>query len=162
MSNHNQVLIFLNGEDQSILSKKSNKIILSEKKLEHLTQDHTLLQTNFESLEDLIKANAIIKSQFLQIDDLIIINKDINLNMISYQYDYNHIKQNYQILMNTIYFINLLVPLFNKQFHFILSFDNDNHYKVHFNNFKISLINYLKSLKKDLLKSSVIDIKILN
>ena len=75
---------------------------------------------------------------------MIIINKDINLNMISYQYDYNHIKQNYQILMNTIYFINLLVPLFNKQFHFILSFDNDNHYKVHFNNFKISLINYLK------------------
>ena len=161
MSN-NQVLIILNGQDQRILSEESNKIILSEKKLEYIAQDHTLLQTNFYSLEDLIKANEIIKSHFSEIDELIIINKDIDLNMISYQYDYNHIKQNYQILMNIIYFINLLVPLYKKKFYFKLSFDNDNHYKIHFNNFKISLINYLKSLKKDLVKSSSINIKILN
>ena len=159
---HNQVLIILNGEDQTVLSESSNKIILAKKKQENITQDHTLLQTNFDSLEDLIKANTIIKSQFSKIDELVIIYRNIDLNMISYQYDYNQIKQNYQELMNIIYFINLLVPLLKKEFSFILSFEKDNHYKVHFNNFKMSLIKYLESLKIDLVKSINIDIKILN
>ena len=161
MSN-NQVLIILNGEDQTVLSEKSNKIILTKKKQENITQDHTLLQTNFDSLEDLIKANTIIKSQFSKIDELVIVYRNIDLNMISYQYDYNHIKQNYQELMNIIYFINLLVPLLKDKFSFILSFEKDNHYKVHFNNFKMSLIKYLESLKVDLVKSININIKILN
>ena len=158
----NQVLIILNGEDQTVLSESSNKIILAKKKQENINHDHTLLMTNFDSLEDLIKANTIIKSQFSKIDELVIIYKNIDLNMISYQYDYNHIKQNYQELMNIIYFINLLVPLLKDKFSFILSFDKDNHYKVHFNNFKISLIKYLESLKVDLVKSTNINIKILN
>ena len=155
----NQILIILNGEDQRILSSKSNKIILAEKKLQNIKQDHTLLQSNFESLEDLIKAEAIIKNLFLKIDELVIINKDIDLNMISYQYDYSHIKKNYQVLVNIIYFINLLIPLFNHEFRFVLSFEKDNHYKIHLNNFKISLINYLNSIKIDLVKSNYIDIK---
>ena len=158
MSN-NQILVILNGEDHRILSRSSNKIILSKKKLENINLDHTLLQTNFESLEDFIKAESIIKNQFSKIDELIIVNKEIDLNMISYQYDYNHIKSNYQILINIIYFINLLLPLFNNKFNFILSFEKDNHYKVHLNNFKLSLMNYLKSLKKDLVKSNIINIK---
>ena len=159
---HNQVLIILNGEDQTILSEISNKIILAEKKQENITHDHTLLQTNFDSIEDLIKANTIIKSQFSKIDELIIVYRNIDLNMISYQYDYNHIKKNYQELLNIIYFINLLVPLFKNKFRFILSFEKDNHYKVHFNNFKMSLIKYIESLKKDLMKSININIKIIN
>ena len=158
----NQVLIILNGEDQTVLSESSNKIILAKKKQENIIQDHTLLQTNFDSLEDLIKANTIIKSQFSKIDELVIIYRNIDLNMISYQYDYNHIKQNYQELMNIIYFINLLVPLLKDKFSFILSFEKDNHYKVHFNNLKMSLIKYLESLKVDLVKSNNINIKILN
>ena len=161
MSN-NQVLIILNGEDHRVLSKNSNKIILARKKQENIIHDHTLLQTNFDSLEDLIKANTIIKSQFSKIDELVIVYRNIDLNMISYQYDYNHIKQNYQELMNIIYFINLLVPLLKEKFSFILSFEKDNHYKVHFNNFKMSLINYLNSLKKDLVNSNNIKIKILS
>ena len=161
MSN-NQIFIILNGEDQKIFSKRSNKIILAKKKQENIIHDHTLLQTNFDSLEDLVKANTIIKNQFSKIDELIIVNKNIDLNMISYQYDYNHIKQNYLELMNIIYFINLLVPLLKKEFRFILSLDKDNHYKVHFNNFKMSLIKYLETLKADLIKSTNINIKILN
>ncbi len=156
---YNQILIVINGEDQRVLSENSNKIILAEKKLQNITQDHTLLQSTFDSLEDLIKAEAIIKNQFSKIDELVIVNNHIDLNMISYQYDYNHIKQNYKVLMNIIYFINLLIPLFNNEFHFILSFEKDNHYKVHLNNFKISLINYLNSLKIDLEKSKNISIK---
>ena len=89
----------MNGEDQKILSESSNKIILTKKKQENIAHDHTLLQTNFDSLEDLIKANTIIKSQFSKIDEMIIIYKNIDLNMISYQYDYNNIKQIYQELM---------------------------------------------------------------
>ncbi len=161
MSN-NQVLIILNGEDLKVLSDSSNKIILAKKKQENITHDHILLQTNFDSLEDLIKANTIIKSQFSKIDELVIIYRNIDLNMISYQYDYNHIKQNYQELLNIIYFINLLVPLLKSEFKFILSFEKDNHYKVHFNNFKISLVKYLETLKVDLVKSTKISIKILN
>ena len=161
MSN-SHILIFLNGEDQNVLSVNSNKIILAKKNLENINLDHTLLQTNFEYLEDFIKAESIIKNQFSKIDELIIVNNKIDLNMISYQYDYNYIKQNYQVLMNIIYFINLLIPLFNKKFRFVLSFEKDNHYKIHYNNFKLSLINYLKSLKIDLVKSNVIDIKILD
>ena len=152
----------MNGEDQTVLSENSNKIILAKKKQENINHDHTLLMTNFDSLEDLIKANTIIKSQFSKIDELVIIYKNIDLNMISYQYNYNHIKQNYQELMNIIYFINLLVPLLKDKFSFILSFEKDNHYKVHFNNFKMSLIKYLESLKVDLVKSNNINIKILN
>ena len=158
----NQVLIILNGEDETVLSEKSNKIILAKKKQENITHDHTLLQTNFDSLEDLIKANTIIKSQFSKIDELIIVYRNIDLNMISYQYDYQHIKQNYQTLMNIIYFINLLIPLLKNEFSFILSLEKDSHYKVHFNNFKISLIRYLETLKVDLAKSTNINIKILN
>ena len=158
----NQVLIILNGEDQTVLSESSNKIILAKKKQENITYDHTLLQTNFDSLEDLIKANTIIKNQFSKIDELVIVYRNIDLNMISYQYDYNHIKQNYQELLNIIYFINLLVPLLENEFSFILSFEKDNHYKVHFNNFKMSLIKYLETLKADLIKSININIKILN
>jgi hypothetical protein len=159
---NNQVLIILNGEDLKVLSDSSNKIILAKKKQENITHDHILLQTNFDSLEDLIKANTIIKSQFSKIDELVIIYRNIDLNMISYQYDYNHIKQNYQELLNIIYFINLLVPLLKSEFKFILSFEKDNHYKVHFNNFKISLVKYLETLKVDLVKSTKISIKILN
>ena len=155
----NQILIFLNGEDQRVLSENSHKIILAKKKLHNINQDHTLLQSTFESLEDLIKAEAIIKNQFSKIDELVIVNNHIDLNMISYQYDYNYIKQNYKVLMNIIYFINLLIPLFNKEFRFVLSFEKDNHYKVHLNNFKMSLINYLNSLKIDLVESNNIKIK---
>ena len=63
----NQILIVLNGEDQRVLSKNSHKIILAEKELQNINQDHTLLQSTFESLEDLIKAEAIIKNQFSKI-----------------------------------------------------------------------------------------------
>ena len=158
MSN-NQIYIVLNGEFQNTLNANSNKIILAKKNLDNINLDHTLLQTNFERLEDFIKAETIIRSQFSKIDEFIIINKDIDLNMISYQYDYNHIKKNYQILINIIYFINLLVPLFNHKICFVLSLEKDNHYKVHTNNFKLSLLNYLNSLKKDLVKSNNIILK---
>ncbi len=158
----NQVLIILNGEDKRVLTKNSNKIIITDKKSYKIDQDHTLLQSNFGSVDEFIKAKVIIKNLFSKIDEIVLINRDIDLNMISYQYDFENIKQNYQTLLNIIYFINLLIPLFNEKFCFVLSLEKDNHYKIHLNNFKISLINYLNALKKDLIKSKNIKIKILD
>ena len=135
---------------------------MTDKKLYKIDQDHTLLQSNFGSIDEFIKAKVIIKNLFSKIDEIVLINKDIDLNMISYQYDFENIKQNYQTLLNIIYFINLLIPLFNEKFCFVLSLEKDNHYKIHLNNFKISLINYLNALKKDLIKSKNIKIKILD
>ena len=155
----NQIIIILSGEDQRVLNINSNKIILASDKLDNINQDHTLLQTNFESIEDLMKAVSLIKNQFLKVDEVVIINRDIDLHMISYQYNYDYIKKNYQILINVIYFINLIVPIFSNKLKFILSFDKDNHYKVHLNNFKNSLVNYVVSLKKDLNKLNNIEIK---
>ena len=143
----NQVLILLNGEDHRVLSKNTNQIIISNKKIENISQDHTLLESDFESIEDFIKAEIIIKNQFSKIDELVIINKNIDLNMISYQYDYNHISNNYKLLINIIYFINLLIPLYNNNFSFILALEKNNHFKIHLNNFNLSLMNYLSSLK---------------
>ncbi len=155
----NQLLIIINGEDKRVINVNANKIILAKKDLKNISHAYTLLQTNFESLEDLIKAVSIIKNQFSKIDEIVIIYRDIDLNMISYQYDYNYIKQNYFVLTNIIYFINLLLPLFNNKFCFVLSFEKDNHYKIHLNNFRNSLISYINSLKKDLEKSYKISIK---
>ena len=155
----NQIIIILSGEDQRVLNINSNKIILASDKLDNINQDHTLLQTNFESIEDLMKAVSLIKNQFLKVDEVVIINRDIDLHMISYQYNYNYINKNYQTLINVIYFINLIVPIFSNKLKFVLSFDKDNHYKVHINNFKNSLVNYVVSLKKDLNKLKNIEIK---
>ena len=155
----NQIIIILSGEDQRVLRINSNKIILASDKLDNINQDHTLLQTNFESIEDLMKAVSLIKNQFLKVDEVVIINRDIDLHMISYQYNYDYINKNYQILINVIYFINLIVPIFSDKLRFVLSFDKDNHYKVHLNNFKNSLVNYVVSLKKDLNKLNNIEIK---
>ena len=103
----NQLLIILNGEDKRVINVNANKIILAKKDLKNISHAYTLLQTNFESLEDLIKAVSIIKNQFSKIDEIVIIYRDIDLNMISYQYDYNYIKQNYFVLTNIIYFQSL-------------------------------------------------------
>ena len=78
----NQILIYLNGDDQSVLSTESNKIILAKKKMMSINQDHTLLQTNFESIEDLIKAEAIIRNQIFKIDEIAIIYNDIDFHIL--------------------------------------------------------------------------------
>ena len=125
-------------------------------------EKYTLLQANFNSIDDLIKAKHIINDQIKIIKEIVIINRDIDLNMISYQYNYEYIKKCYFTLTNIIYFINVLIGNFNKEIRFILSFENENHYKIHSNNFQLSIINYLEALKKDLEKSHQINIKILD
>ncbi len=157
-----QLLISLNGIDERVLKKDTNGVLISETDKVKINEKYTLLQANFSSIDDLIKAKHIINDQIKIIEEIVIMNRDIDLNMISYQYDYDHINKCYLTLTNVIYFINVLVANFNKEIKFILSFENENHYKIHLNNFKFSIINYLEALKKDLEKSHQINIKILD
>tara|TARA_B100001057_G_scaffold187135_1_gene187980 strand:+ start:443 stop:928 length:486 start_codon:yes stop_codon:yes gene_type:complete len=155
----NQVVIVINGNDNTVYKRDSNKIIISEAENNNIDQNYTLLQTNFTSVEDLIKAHKIIEKQLSPINEIVIINKGVDLNMLSYQYDYKFIKDNYLILANILFFLNLLISNFDKKLKIILSFEKNSHYKIHMNNFNNSITSYLNSLKKDLKNSFHIDIK---
>lgn len=155
----NQIIIVINGYDERTNDHNSNKIVIIKKEEKKNYQSGTFLETDMESVDDLIKAQSIINKQASPINEIIIINRNIDLNMISYQYDYNYIKNNYLILSNLLYFINLLISNFNNQLNFILSFENDSHYKVHTNIFNNSIINYLNIFKDDLKGSHSITIK---
>ena len=157
-----QILISLNGIDKRVLKKDINGVLISETDKIKVDGKYTLLQADFSSVDDLIKAKHIINDQIKIIKEIVIMNRDIDLNMISYQYDYGQIKKCYLTLTNIIYFINVLINNFNKEIKFTLSLENENHYKIHSNIFKFSIINYLKALKKDLEKSHQINIKILD
>ena len=153
-------MIVINGDDNSIYKKNNNnKVIISESENNSIDQNYTLLQTNFISVEDLIKAQKIIEKQASPINEIVIINRGIDLNMLSYQYDYKFIKDNYLILTNIFFFLNLLISNFDENLKFILSLEKHSHYKVHMNNFNSSIINYLNSFKKDLEKTFHITIK---
>ena len=103
-------MIVINGDDNSIYKKNNNnKVIISEAENNSIDQNYTLLQTNFISVEDLIKAQKIIEKQASPINEIVIINRGIDLNMLSYQYDYKFIKDNYLILTNIFFFLNLLI-----------------------------------------------------
>ncbi len=157
-----QLFIVINGNNKELFSKESTKIILSKEINNFTDYDSTFLQTDFFSLEDLIKSENIIQKQFRPINEIIIINNNIDLNMISYQYDYQYIKNNYSILSNLFYFINLIIKDLDKNIKFVLSFEKSSHYKIHTNIFNESIISYLEILKKDLDASHSLSIKKLN
>jgi hypothetical protein len=158
----NQLVICLNGIDKRVLKKNINGVLIAKTDQIEIEEKYTFLQAEFSSIDDLIKAKHIITNQIRNINEIVIVNKDIDLNMISYQYDYEYTKVYYQTLVNIIFFINILINNFNKDIEFTLSFDKENHYKVHTNNLNYSIIRYLEALKKDLEKSHQINIKILN
>ena len=158
----NRLKIIINGNNEVLDEKGDNIIIISQKDKIKINQDCTLLQTDFKSIDDLIKAEKIINTQLKPIDEIIIINKNIDLNMISYQYNYEHVKDCYLALSNIIFFINSLIKSFNKKVSFILYFEKNSHFKVHNDNINQSLINYLNIFRKDLKERHKINIKKLN
>ena len=155
----NQLLIVLDGTDKRVIKRNVNGIAISKTDKLVINEKYTFLQADFRSIDDLIKAKQIINHQIKDIEEIVIVNRGIELNMISYQYDYDYTKKNYQILANIIFFLNLLIDNFNKDIDFILSFEKNSHYKVHTNNFNYSIIKYLEALQKDLNNSHHINIK---
>ena len=158
----NQLLIVLEGTDKRVMKKNVNGIAISKTDKLVINENYTFLQADFRSIDDLIKAKQIINNQIKHIEEIVIINRDIELNMISYQYDYEYIKEIYQTLANIVFFLNTLIDSFDKNINFILSFEKSSHYKIHINNFNYSITKYLEALKKDLDSSHQINIKKLN
>ena len=155
----NQLLIVLEGTDKRVIKKNVNGIVISKTDKLVINEKYTFLHADFRSIDDLIKAKQIINNQIKHIEEIVIINRDIELNMISYQYDYEYIKEIYQTLANIVFFLNALIDSFDKNINFILSFEKSSHYKIHINNFNYSIVKYLEVLKKDLDRSHQINIK---
>lgn len=155
----NQLLIVLEGTDKRVIKKNVNGIVISKTDKLVINEKYTFLHADFRSIDDLIKAKQIINNQIKHIEEIVIINRDIELNMISYQYDYEYMKDIYQTLANIVFFLNTLIDSFDKNINFILSFEKSSHYKIHINNLNTSVVKYLETLKKDLDISHKINIK---
>ena len=153
----NSLIIHYHGNIK--YSNKENNILISEEANWKDDFINKQLQIDYLKIEDYIKASQVINQEFGEINNIKIINNNYDLNMISYQYDYEIIKKNYQTLGNLIFFINLLIQNFSTNIKFELILEEESHYKIHINNFSLSLKNYLKILQKDLSKKYNIELK---
>ena len=153
----NSLIIHYHGEIK--YSEEENNILISEDASWKGDFINKQLQIDYLKIEDYIKASQVVNQEFGEINNIKIINHNYDLNMISYQYDYEMIKKNYQILGNLIFFINLLIQNFSEKIKFELILEEENHFKIHLNNFSLSLKNYLKVLQKDLSKKYKIELK---
>jgi hypothetical protein len=153
----NSLIIHYHGEIK--YSGEENNILISEDdswKSEFINKQ---LQIDYLKIDDYIKASEVVNQEFGEINNIKIINHNYDLNMISYQYDYEMIKKNYQMLGNLIFFINLLIQNFSANIKIELILEDESHFKIHQNNFSLSLKNYLKVLQKDLSKKYNIELK---
>ena len=153
----NSLIIHYHGNIK--YSKEENNILISEEASWRDDFINKQLQIDYLKIEDYIKASQVINQEFGEINNIKIINHNYDLNMISYQYDYETIKKNYQTLGNLIFFINLLIQNFSTNIKFELILEEESHFKIHQNNFNLSLKNYLKVLQKDLSKKYNIELK---
>jgi hypothetical protein len=153
----NSLIIHFHGNIK--YSKEENIILISEDDNWKDSFINKQLQIDYLKIEDYVKASQIINQDFGEINNIKIINYNYDLNMISYQHDYETIKKNYQILGNLIFFINLLIQNFSENIKFELILEEESHFKIHLNNFSLSLKNYLKVLQKDLSKKFNIELK---
>ena len=153
----NSLIIHYHGNIK--YSKEDNIILISEEASWKDDFINKQLQIDYLKIEDYIKASQVVNQEFGKINNIKIINHNYDLNMISYQYDYEMIKKNYQTLGNLIFFINLLIQSFSANIKFELILEEESHFKIHQNNFSLSLKNYLKVLQKDLSKKYNIELK---
>ena len=153
----NSLIIHYHGEIK--YSEEKNNILISEDASWKGDCIKKQLQIDYLKIDDYIKASQVVNQEFGEINNIKIINHNYDLNMISYQYDYEMIKKNYQMLGNLIFFINLLIQNFSANIKIELILEDESHFKIHQNNFSLSLKNYLKVLQKDLSKKYNIELK---
>lgn len=154
---NNALIIHYHGEIK--YSDRDNIILISEDSNWKTDFIKKQLQIDYLNIEDYVKATQLINQELKEINKIIIINNNYELNMISYQYEYEAIKKNYYSIGNLIFFINLLIEKFSKDISIDLILEEENHFKVHLNNFNSSLKNYLKTLQKDLSQKYKIKLK---
>ena len=153
----NSLIIHYHGKIK--YSEEENNILISEDASWKGDFINKQLQIDYLKIDDYIKASQVVNQEFGEINSIKIINHNYDLNMISYQYDYEMIKKNYQTLGNLIFFINLLIQNFSANIKIELILEDESHFKIHQNNFSLSLKNYLKALQKDLSKRYKIELK---
>ena len=154
---NNSLIIHYHGNTK--YSEEENIILISEDTSWKNDFINKQLQIDYLKIEDYIKASQVVNQEFGKINNIKIINHNYDLNMISYQYDYEMIKKNYHILGNLIFFINSLIQNFSENIKFELILEEESHFKIHQNNFNLSLKNYLKVLQKDLSNKFNIELK---
>ena len=103
----NSLIIHYHGEIK--YSEEENNILISEDASWKGDFINKQLQIDYLKIDDYIKASQVVNQEFGEINNIKIINHNYDLNMISYQYDYEIIKKNYQMLGNLIFFINYLM-----------------------------------------------------
>ena len=154
---NNSLIIHYHGNIE--YSEEENIILISEDTNWKNNFINKQLQIDYLKIEDYIKASQLVNQEFGEINNIKIINHNYDLNMISYQYDYEMIKKNYQSLGNLIFFINSLIQNFSENIKFELILEEESYFKIHQNNFNLSLKNYLKVLQKDLSNKFNIELK---
>ena len=154
---NNSLIIHYHGNIK--YSEDENIILISEDTNWKNNFINKQLQIDYLKIEDYIKASQLVNQEFGEINNIKIINHNYDLNMISYQYDYEMIKKNYHILGNLIFLINSLIQNFSENIKFELILEEESYFKIHQNNFNLSLKNYLKVLQKDLSKKYNIELK---
>ena len=143
--------IIIDGKPIFNLNDKYNYITLSSKEPEKDQDQGKWLQIDYEKPEEIIKALNIIKLEFGKIDEINIIFNNQKLNMLSYQYDYEFLKNIYfNQTSNLIYLMSLLIPFYNEKIDIKLLVGEFSYYQVHNINWLNSITNFLKSIKKDL------------
>ena len=156
------ITIIIEGQYTGDLNSKNEYIFISKKEPQEDLKCKWL-QINYEDPEELIKTIQIIKMDFEKIDEIQIIYNNQKLNMLSYQYDYEFLKNLYlNQTANIIFLINLMVSLFNKKILININSGDFSHYQAHNKNWYNSICLYLDSLKKDLVPKIEITLSIKN
>ena len=88
---NNALIIHYHGEIK--YSDRDNIILISEDSNWKTDSTKKQLQIDYLNIEDYVKATQLINQEFNEINKIIIINNNYELNMISYQYEYEAIKK---------------------------------------------------------------------
>ena len=84
---NNTLIIHYHGEIK--YSDRDNIILISEDSNWKTDLGKKQLQIDYLNIEDYIKATQLINQELNEINKIIIINNNYELNMISYQYEYD-------------------------------------------------------------------------
>ena len=152
MKKKNILAIIVEGRFVLDINNDSNYIIISSKEPdEEQIEIGQWLQINYNDPEEILKALELIKIDFGKIDEINIIYNNQKLNMISYQFDYEFLKNLYlNQTANLIYFLSVLIPFFEKEISIKMVHGDFSYYQIHNKNWVIVITNFLRALQKDL------------
>ena len=152
MVKKNILVIIVEGQFVLEVNNNSNYIIISGKEPdEELIEIGQWLQINYNDPEEILKALELIKIDFGKIDEINIVYNNQKLNMLSYQFDYEFLKNLYfNQTANLIYFLSVLIPFYKEEISIKMTHGDFSYYQIHNKNWVIVITNFLRALQKDL------------